>query len=426
MNVLLLNQCFYPDVMATAQQLTDLAVGLVKAGHNVTVITSDRGYDDPSRRFPRRETWNGIRIIRIGSLTPGKLKRWHRAANFASFMANCAWRLALSRRFDVVVALTSPPLISFLGALFVRVKGGKFFPWVMDLNPDEAVAAGWLKADSLAARIFGRILRYSLIKAEKVIALDHFMKKRIVAKGVPEDRVIVLPPWAHDDTVKFDPKGREAFREQHNLTENFVVMYAGNHSPCHPLNTLLESARRLSDRKEIVFCFVGGGSEQGKVREFAALHNLKGIRCFPYQPFDELSASLSAADLHVVVMGNEFVGIVHPSKLYNILNVGSPFLYIGPEQSHITELAAKSTGELRSYTARHGEVEVVAAHILEETKRSAGRTAKSTERAVPQFADSFSKPALLPRLIALLESKTVTETEISDTSRGVSYVSAAR
>jgi hypothetical protein len=313
MKVLLLNQCFYPDVMATAQQLTDLAVGLTKAGHSVTVIASDRGYDDPSRRFARRETWNGIRIIRIGSLTPGKLKRWHRAANFASFLVNCGWRLSLIGRFDVVVALTSPPLISFLGALFVRVKGGKFFSWVMDLNPDEAVAAGWLKADSLSARVLSRLLRFSLNGAEKVIALDHFMKKRIVGKGISEERVIVLPPWAHDDTVRFDRKGREAFRAQHNLSESFVVMYAGNHSPCHPLNTLVEAARRLAGRKEIVFCFVGGGSEQVKVSEFAALHNLKTVRCFPYQPFDKLSAALSAADLHVVVMGNGFVGIVHPS-----------------------------------------------------------------------------------------------------------------
>src|SRR6476660_3000703 len=161
MKVLLLNQCFYPDVMATAQQLTDLAVGLVEAGHSVTVITSDRGYDDPSRRFARRETWNGVKIVRISSLTPGKQKRGHRAANFAIFLANCAFRVLVSPRFDVVVALTSPPLISFLGALFVRLRGGKFCFWVMDLNPDEAIAAGWLDEKSLPGRLSRRMLNYS-------------------------------------------------------------------------------------------------------------------------------------------------------------------------------------------------------------------------------------------------------------------------
>ena len=74
--------------MATAQQLTDLAVGLAKEGHSVTVVTSDRGYDNPAQRFPRRETWNGIKIIRISSLALGKEARWRRAVNFASFLIN--------------------------------------------------------------------------------------------------------------------------------------------------------------------------------------------------------------------------------------------------------------------------------------------------------------------------------------------------
>jgi glycosyltransferase involved in cell wall biosynthesis len=422
MKVLLLNQCFYPDVMATAQQLNDLAVGLVKEGHSVTVIASDRGYDDPSRRFAPLETWQRVKIIRIPSLTLGKQKRWHRTANFATFLANCSIRLLLSPRFDVVVALTSPPLISFLGALFVRIKGGKFFFWVMDLNPDEALAAGWLRPDSLTAKTLSRLLRYSLIHAERVIALDRFMKSRIVDKGIPEQRVVVLPPWAHTDSVKFDPPGRKAFRKQHNLESSFVVMYAGNHSPCHPLNTLIEAARTLASRKDVVFCFVGGGSEQLKVREFAALNGLSNIRCLPYQPFDVLSASLSAADLHVITMGNEFVGIVHPSKLYNILAVGSPFLYIGPRETHITDIAAKTNGDYRSYTAAHGDVETVVKHILQSTEHNAGETG----RRVPLIAGTFSKQALLPRMIKLLESQAVSETEIVSESRSTSCVSAAR
>lgn len=422
MKVLLLNQCFYPDVVATAQQLTDLAVGLAKEGHDVTVIASDRGYDDPTKRFQRHERWNGIRIIRIPSLALGKEAKWRRAANFASFLCSCALRLVLLPKFDVVVALTSPPLISFLGSLFVRVKGGKFFSWVMDLNPDEAIAAGWLKADSLIAKLLGRLLRSSLLHAERIIALDHFMKQRIVEKGVPEGRVTVLPPWAHENTVTFDPQGREAFRRQHKLEESFVVMYAGNHSPCHPLDTLVEAARRLSSRRDIVFCFVGGGSEQKKVREFAVHHQLENIRCLPYQRFDMLAGSLSAADLHVVVMGNEFVGIVHPCKLYNILTIGSPFLYIGPQESHITEIAAQSGGGYRTYSARNGDVDGVEAGILEATKV----VPDSEQRRVPPIAATFSRKALLPRLVRLLECEAEQESQVAGTGKRASYMSATR
>jgi hypothetical protein len=178
---LLLNQCFYPDVVSTAQHLTDLARELSARGHEVTVIASDRGYDDPSVRFPRRETWNNIRIIRIPSLSVGKSTRWRRVLNFGSFAIVCALRLLVLGRFDVVVALTSPPLISFLAALMVRFNGGRFCFWVMDLNPDEAIAAGWLRKDSFAARALESMLRYSFKQAERTIVLDRFMRDRVLA-----------------------------------------------------------------------------------------------------------------------------------------------------------------------------------------------------------------------------------------------------
>ena len=116
MKILLLNQCFYPDVASTAQHLADLAVGLAAGGHEVTVISSDRGYDNPAIRFPRHEVWKGIRIIRIPSISLGKSSKLRRALNFATFLLVCAMRLLLLPRFDVVVALTSPPLISVLGS----------------------------------------------------------------------------------------------------------------------------------------------------------------------------------------------------------------------------------------------------------------------------------------------------------------------
>jgi len=86
LKILLLNQCFYPDVVSTAQHLTDLAAALTSRGHEVTVIASDRGYDDPRTRFQRRERWNGIEIVRIPSLSLGKNSRWRRGLNFGSFL----------------------------------------------------------------------------------------------------------------------------------------------------------------------------------------------------------------------------------------------------------------------------------------------------------------------------------------------------
>lgn len=350
-------------MVSTAQHLTDLATALASRGHEVTVIAGDRGYDNPATRFPRREQWNGITIIRIPSLSLGKSSKWRRALNFGSFLFVCTLRLLTLRRFDVTVALTSPPLISFLAALFVKLRGGSFCFWVMDLNPDEAIAAGWLREDSVTSRLFQRMLKFSFQNAARTIVLDRFMKERVVAKGIDPSRIAIVPPWSHDDHVSFSAVGREAFRQRHELNDKFVVMYSGNHSPCHPLDTLLNAGLALKEHKQIVFCFVGGGSEQLKVREFAAQHSLNNIKCLPYQPLKDLSSSLSAADLHVVVMGEQFVGIVHPCKVYNIMSVGAPVLYIGPQPSHVTDIAAQQ--QHRFSITRHGDVDGVIAAILQ-------------------------------------------------------------
>src|SRR5258708_15100654 len=199
--------------------------------------------------------------------------------------------------FIIIVAMTTPPLISFLSSLAVPSRASKLVFWSMDLNPDEAIAAGWLSQKSLVASVLSSMLLYSLKRAGVVVALDRFMKDRIRAKGIPAEKILIVPPWSHDDCVKFDPAGREEFRAIHKLSHKFVVMYSGNHSLCHPLETLLQAAERLAENEDVAFCFIGGGSEFVKVKERARNHGLRNVVCIPYQPIEKLSGSLSAADL---------------------------------------------------------------------------------------------------------------------------------
>jgi colanic acid biosynthesis glycosyl transferase WcaI len=356
MDILLLNQAFYPDVAATAQYAADLAVKLVERGHRVTVIASRRGYADPNLTYAWSEKWRGIQILRCPTSVFGKGARWRRAVDFSSFFVACALRLAVLPRFDRVIALTSPPPIAVLGTVIARMNGARFIHWMMDLNPDEAIAAGWLRPGSRAARALNAALQFSLRGSDQVVALDRFMAERLTQKGVPAGKLSVISPWSHDDVVTYDLDGAAEFRKQHRLEGKFVVMYSGNHSPCHPLDTLLEAARRLRKLTRIVFCFVGGGSEFARVVEFAKTHDLDNIRCIPYQPLAGIAASLSAADLHQVVMGDAFVGIVHPSKIYNIRRLGIPFLYVGPTRSPVAD--CNPAGSFR-----HGDAVGVASFI---------------------------------------------------------------
>ena len=128
--------------------------------------------------------------------------------------------------------------------------------------------------------------------------------------------------------------------------------------------------------------------------------SFSNITCLPYQPLDQLAGSLSAADLHVVVMGNAFVGLVHPCKIYNILSVGAPVLYIGPRPSHLSETLDVIQHEHPWASAGHGEVDRVVEQIQQFRRES-----RTNSRQVPTRVRSlFSKEVLLPRLIEELES----------------------
>ena len=395
MNILILNQTFYPDVVSTAQHASDLAIALVQAGHQVTVVCNSRGYDDPKLRFQNHETWNGVEIVRIRSTGFGKNSKWRRVADFATFISNCAFRLWALPHYDVVVAMTSPPLISFIASLAVPGRARSLVFWSMDLNPDEAIAAGWLGERSLAANLLSRMLLHSLQRADRIIALDRFMKERIEAKGIATEKIVVVPPWSHDDHVRFDLSGRQEFRTIHKLSSKFVVMYSGNHSPCHPLETLLQAAERLADCDDIAFCFVGGGSEFRKVKDRVRDRGLRNVLCLPYQPLQKLSASLSAADLQVAVMGEKFVGIVHPCKIYNILAARRPFLYIGPAESHVRDVIEQAGAG--AYVSAHGDIDHVVANILGAMRSTVGVS------PTVELAKRFSKDLLIPQMIRTIE-----------------------
>ncbi len=229
------------------------------------------------------------------------------------------------------------------------------------------------------------------------------MRDRIVGKGIALEKIAVIPPWSHDDEVRFDPLGRKRFRKAHGLEGKFVVMYSGNHTPVHPLDTLLQAAEKLRDNADIVFCFVGGGSEFGRAesrKQKAESENWKlKILCLPYQALEQLAASLSAADAHVVVMGDAFVGLVHPCKVYNILAVAAPVIYIGPTPSHVTEILNRLGDGYPSIHVAHGEVDILANQMqdLRHKMTSSPRPLLSTVSA------ACSKGVLLPNLIAVLE-----------------------
>ena len=171
--VLLINQVFHPDPQATSQYLSCLAEELARQGHEVTVLTGRRDYDDPTRHYPIRESWRGVEIIRVWHTGFGHRTTWRRIIDFLTFLLSALLRGLFLRRADVVVALTTPPLVSVLGGILSALWQARFVYWVMDLNPDEVVAVGMLDAESPIIHFLEAASCWSLNRAQKIIVIGY-------------------------------------------------------------------------------------------------------------------------------------------------------------------------------------------------------------------------------------------------------------
>ena len=402
--MLVLSQVYVPDPASVGQHLHDAAVEMVNRGWTVRVLTSARGYDDPSVRYAARETIDGVEIRRLPWSSFGKKSIKVRIVGGLSFMAQAVVRATLSRRPTCILVSTSPPMCS-AAALFVSlVRRVPITYWVMDLNPDQVIAMGKVSERSLSARTLNAFNRLILGRSKSVIALDRFMAQRVNSKRDVSDKLEVMPPWPHEDAMDAIEHADNPFRTKHNLNGKFVVMYSGNHSPANPISTVVEAAERLKDRTDIVFMFIGGGLEKQKV-EAAIERGATNIVSLPYQPMSELKYSLSAADAHVVTLGNAVVGMVHPCKVYGAMAAARPILFVGPAPSHVSELIDEYK---IGWRVEHGDAEGAAGVIRrmadapESDRRDMGR------RATEAIRSGLSKRALCGRFCDVIERERTT------------------
>lgn len=376
--ILVISQVYPPDSAAVGQHIADVAEALVARGHHVTVLTSDRGYDDPAVLFAARESRNGVDVRRLPFSSFGKRSLASRLVAQTLFMVQAITYGLLLPHLTRVLASTSPPFAGAGAALVARIRRRPLVWWIMDLNPDQLIATGSIRSDSWPARIFDAINRFCARTAAAVIVLDNYMKQRVTSKYQTRSDVSVIAPWSHEGLPSQETKPGSNFRRRHGLETSFVVMYSGNHALQHPLATVLDAADRLRDMPGVKFVFVGGGAGKSAV-EAAIRRGLPNILSLPYQPLDQLGESLAAADIHVVTMGNDMVGIVHPCKIYGILAAGRPVLYFGPQDSPISSiLDAAQCG----WRVDHGDVDRACAVIMEVTHDRQGELPRIADRAL--------------------------------------------
>lgn len=400
MHIVLLNQPFYPDVVATAQMGKDLADELVARGHTVTAVASRSIYGSSGATLPRHETIDGIEIRRLGFSIFGKKGIAARIADFALFHALATIRVLTLKKPDVVVSYTTPPFIAIVG-LFARFfRGSRAIYWVMDLYPDVPVACGVMRERSLITRLFERLSRSLLRRSDASVVLGRCMQERVLAKGIPASKVKLIPVWADLTGIAAMPRNDSPFRKTWNLGDAFTVMYSGNFGIGHDAGTICQAMLRLKDHADIKFVFVGSGKRKREVLDFIKQHGLANAAWHDYVPREQLGQSLAAADVHLISIKEGVEGLVVPSKLLGILAAGRASIYVGHPSAETARVLNESDSGI---CVREGQVNELVAAIL-NYKSDPTLLAQTGERARKAIVGRYDKQTATRMWADLIES----------------------
>ncbi|MBU6216485.1 MAG: glycosyltransferase family 4 protein [Acidobacteria bacterium] len=331
MNLLVVCPHFAPDTAPTGEVATAIVEALADRGHRVHVVTALPWY----RLHDVEPEWQGGRW-RTESTAWGAVTRLHpfptdkrnipaRALAFGGFTALASAASLTTRiRPDAVLAMSPPLPLGVTGWLASIARGRPFVFNIQDVFPDVAVELGAI-TDRRVIAAASALERWSYRRADAVTVLSEDLRVNVAAKLGPHrpERVRVIPNFV--DTERIVAMDRAtAYRDEHGLGDRLVVMYAGNVGMSQSLDLVVEAARRLRARDDVVFVINGGGSALDDLVGSAA--GLDNIRFVPSQPRERLPEVLATGDVHLIPLRRGLARSSVPSKLYSILAAGRPVL----------------------------------------------------------------------------------------------------
>lgn len=399
--LLVLSQVYPPDPAAVGQYMAEVAGGMAQRGWRVAVLAANRGYDDPSVKYASCEVVKGVQIKRLAWSSFGKRTIGLRLIGGISFTLQCIVRGVFTKNLSAVLVSTSPPMCSVAALVIAAVRRVPIKYWVMDLNPDQMVALGRARPGAWFVRLFNALNRAILSRSADVLTLDRFMAERLFDKYPRvREKLTVLPLWPLEPCAEPIRHQENPFRTEQGLQDKFVIMYSGNMSLASPLDTVLEAALQLKDEPHLVFVFIGGGLGKKKLDEFISQHRPGNIVSLPYQPLERIQYSLSAADVHLISMGQEIVGICHPCKVYGAMAVGRPILLLAPQACHLTDLV---TQHQLGWRIDHGDVAAAVETIRQIIRTGPGELANLGSTGRRLMEQAFDREKLRQAVCRLIE-----------------------
>jgi colanic acid biosynthesis glycosyl transferase WcaI len=313
--ILFLNQFFWPDAAPTGKLLGDLCEFLSSQGHEVEVLCGHSDYESHSDTPPPHATIHRIRNIAFSR------SKFSRILSWGSFLALATLRSLRLPRYDLVVAMTTPPGLSYAGWLHQRLRGSAFRIWEMDLYPDVAVGTGVLSGTSLATKVLTSLMDWPRRRAGGIIALGECMRERLIARGIAPGRVQVAENWVDGARIGARPM---------TAGPPYTVLYSGNLGLAHDIETILGVMVALRDNPRFRFVFAGGGGNYLELKSLCRQRGLKDIEFLGYEPATRFAGRLESCHIGLVTLRPGCEGTVVPSKIYSLMAAGRPFLFIGP------------------------------------------------------------------------------------------------
>lgn len=349
MRILVLTSNYWPEDTGIGAYSTGRCEYLASQGHEVTVCTAMPYYPEWKIRDAYRgrlfcgEARNGVTIMRSYLYVPRRVTPVHRIFHEASYTATSLANAFRQRRPDAIMVI-SPPLPQAMSAILLgrRWKVPYVFH-VEDLQPD---IAGELKLlPGVAVKLLRALERLAYEWAALVSTLSERMAGRIVAKGIPSEKVAVFPHWAAPALfdVPISGGGRK-FREVTGLKGRFLVLHSGNMGVKQGLDVVVEAARLSSHDDRMVFLLVGDGAARPLLEKQAAAANLNNVRFMPLQPREIFYDMLAAADLTLITQQRKVSDTVFPSKTVSLLAAARPIVASISRGSEVARVLEDSKG----------------------------------------------------------------------------------
>ena len=331
MRVLHLSQYFPPEAGAVQVRALTVAQTLVAVGHEVTVLTEvpnhPTGIVQPGYRGKLlvREERDGVDVLHLWVKTsPVKTFRTRMAFYLSYMLAAIAAGPLLRGRFDVIFANSPPLFVAIAGWIISVVRRTPFVMEVQDLCQYVEISLGELQnprfirwAEWVEERCYRR--------ASRIVAVTEGIYDRLVARGVPQSKLVLASNGSNTDIFRPEPEGGERLRAELGLEGKFVALYGGIHGIAQGLETLIEAARLLENEPDVRLVFVGEGPEKARLLALKESYGLANLLMLDGQPLERMPAYLSLADVALAPLRKRdlFLG-ARPTKIFDAWACGCP------------------------------------------------------------------------------------------------------